>query len=344
MLTKRGKWMTPAAGRRWAAVAVSLLCLIIPLPSPAQKSVKPAQAGSSAPHGQMFLQPASAADNDQSARCQPKVLAALLKKQVMPGVIGCNYSRVATIFTKSDFPEPQATAMSNKSPSGTIIRQYPKAGGQLMPGAKVQLFISTDPETAPADQVKPVPAPSAAQIAKNPKSVAVPDVSGSAEIAASPRALATVPLVTGRTPDQARAMLKAAGFAAGEPIPELALSEPGRISRQDPLAGSSFPSGQMVLLWRPYAWFSVMNLMVASLLILVLTMGGLVVHVRGKQRLRYTRRVVSIRASVAAQGERWSVPTVPLAKPMVALQARLQPGEVRFNGPMVIERQEIKQD
>lgn len=66
------------------SLSLSLLRLITHASSSAQESVKAAHATAFVPHGQIFLQPASDAVNEQSTNCQPKTLVARLKKHVMP--------------------------------------------------------------------------------------------------------------------------------------------------------------------------------------------------------------------------------------------------------------------
>ena len=157
--------------------------------------------------------------------------------------------------------------------------------------------------------------------------------------------VATVPSVTGMTPAEALVILRKAGFAAGEPIPEFTLGGAGRISRQDPLAGSPLPQGEMVLLWRSYAWLSTMNVVVVSLLILGSLAGLALMHIiNTKRRLDYTRKVLRIQPSLARDGETQLVRAIPPAGPALGLRVSLQPGEVHFAGPVSIERREIRHD
>ncbi|HZX72661.1 MAG TPA: PASTA domain-containing protein [Rhodanobacter sp.] len=195
---------------------------------------------------------------------------------------------------------------------GSMSRTDPPAGTTVPQGTLVRYWESLGPA--------PVPPP------------------------ATPR-VATVPPVTGMTPAEALAILRKAGLTAGEPIPELSLSGTGRISRQEPLAGKPPPPpGQMVLLWRSYAWFSTMGLVVVPLLILGAAAGLAFTRIGAKRRLIYTRAVLRIQPSLARDGEAQFDRTIPPAGPALGLRASLQPGEVHFTGPVPIERQEIQHD
>lgn len=402
MNTMRGKRTRRRAGRGWAASA-ALLCLVVHSPSPAQEPVKAAHVSSLVSHMQALPPTTIAATADLPAKCQPRVLAASLRKHLMPEVRGCRYAIVVAGFIKSGLRAPAATTKPNHSPAGEIFRQYPPAGGNLMPDTQVQLFIP-DLGTAPTNQQQPVPAATVVQVPQEPMMAAVPAVAGFAQAAAvgrieashlqadfagrevsaqplnsvsrtlppafssvalgtgvrywlslgpavnplppstpPPLVTVTVPPVTGDTSAQAVATPRKSGPAAGEPIAELTPADSGPVSRQYPLAGSSLPHGGVVLLWRPHAWSSVSGLAVILLLLLVSTVGGVLVHIR-RERLRTTRKAVSMRASIVDQGESAAGPVVLPASPVIALRARLQPGEVRFDCPVTIERQEMEHD
>lgn len=154
----------------------------------------------------------------------------------------------------------------------------------------------------------------------------------------------SVPSVIGTTPAEAVAILRKAGLTAGEPIAEFSLAGTGRISRQEPSAGSPPPPDRMVLLWWPYAWLSVTGLVVIPLLILGFAAGLLLRHVRAKRRLAYTRAVLHIRPSLTHDGGTQLVGATPSIGRTLALRASLHPGEVRFTDPVSIERQEIQHD
>lgn len=156
--------------------------------------------------------------------------------------------------------------------------------------------------------------------------------------------MASVPSVTGVIPSDALVILRKASLTAGKPIPELSLAGTGRISRQDPPAGSHVPRGTMVLLWWPYAWLSVTGLVVIPLLILGFAAGLLLRHVRAKRRLACTRAVLHIRPSLTHDGGTQLVGATPSIGRTLALRASLHPGEVRFTDPVSIERQEIQHD
>lgn len=192
-------------------------------------------------------------------------------------------------------------------PSGTVVHYWLSLG---------QLIESQPPPPPPSSAPPPAPPP--------------PPV--------------RVPFVIGMTPDQAATILRNTGLVAGEPISELSLAQAGRISRQDPLAEDRVPRGIFISLWYPHAGLSVSSLVVVSLAVLVFAAGGVLVHIRRKQRLRYTRRVTRMRASTEDLHEWRPDSAVPLVKPVIALHTRIEAGDVHFHDPLVIEREEIKHD
>jgi Uncharacterized protein conserved in bacteria len=208
-------------------------------------------------------------------------------------------------------------------PGGRMIRTDPPVDEVVPQGTPVRYWESLGPALVPAPATPPEPPP-----------VSVSPV---------PRA-AKVPPVTGKTPAEALLILRKAGFAAGEPIPEFTLSGTGRISRQDPLAGRPLSQGEMVLLWRSYAWLSTLGLAAVPLLILGSVAGLAFMRLVTKRRLAYTRAVLCIQASLSRDGETQLVRAIPPAGPALVLRASLQPGEVHFAGSVSIERREIQHD
>ena len=216
-------------------------------------------------------------------------------------------------------PVPGGRESSNE-PGGSISRTDPPAGTTVPWNALVGYWVSLG------------------QASKHPQHQpsAPPSTQG-------PR-VAEVPSVTGKTPAEAAAILRVAGFTGGEPIPELSLAGTGRISRQDPPGGSRAPQGEMVLLWWPYAWLSMTDLVVIPLLILGSAAGLVFRHVRAKRRLACTRAVMRIRPSLALGGGTRLVGVAPSIGRTLALRTSLQPGEGHFADPMSIERQETQHD
>lgn len=242
------------------------------------------------------------------------------KKRAMttvPAVRGVAEARALVTIEKSRLRPIFGGKEFSEIPRGRMIRTDPPAGRPVAQGSLVSYWESLG--RAPPPPPPPVPPP-------------------------VPPPASTVPSVIGQTPAEAVETLQAAGFAAGEPIPELTLSGTGRISRQDPLAGSPLAQRQQVLLWRSYAWLSTMSLAVVPLLILGSLAGLALTHIRAKRRLAYTRAVLRIQPSLARDGETPFVRTIPPAGPALGLRASLQPGEVHFAGPVPIERREIQHD
>ena len=223
-------------------------------------------------------------------------------------------SALETIRGRHLDPIPGGQEFS-EMPRGRMIRTDPPAEKEVPQGTSVRYWESLGPAPTPLPAAEAVP-PSAS----------------------------TVPSVTGRTPAEAVVILRRAGFAAGEPIPEWTPNGTGRISRQDPLAGKPLAKGNMVLLWRSYAWLSTMSVAVVSLLILGSIAGLALTQVDAKRRLAYTRAALRIQPSLARDGETRFVRAIAPAGPALGLRASLQPGEVHFTGPMPIERREIQHD
>ncbi|MEO8809413.1 MAG: PASTA domain-containing protein [Rhodanobacter sp.] len=348
MFSMRGKQMTLAPGRRWAVVAAALLCLVTHAPSSAQESGNPAHAVAVAPHGQMF------------ARIH------------VPDVAGLAGAAAVGAIEKSHLrPELGGREFSGQPP-GRVSRTLPSAPESVAWGTQVRYWLSLglEPKTTNVPDVRGFA--EAAAVGAIQKSHLRPELGGrelsgqppgrvSRTLPSAPESVAggtqvrywlslgsepktNVPDVTGKTPDQATAILRTTGLVVGDPLFELSLSQPGRVSRQYPLAKSRLPPGTIVSLWLPYAWFSLSSLAVISCLVLVLAVGGVIAHVRWKQRLAYTRRMVSMRASIQRKDEADPVHSVPLGRPLISMRTRLEPGGLLFQHPVVIERREIQHD
>ena len=278
----------------------------------------------------LFISTGAGAKTPRESNVQPASVAAknpgpkkLAMTTTVPQVYGfAEGSALETIRGRHLDPIPGGREF-NQLPGGRMIRTDPPADEVVPQGTPVRYWESLGPAPEPTPATPPEPPP-----------VSVPPV---------PR-VATVPSVTGMTPAEALVILRKAGFAAGEPIPEWTLGGTGRISRQDPLAGSPLPQGEMVLLWRSYAWLSTVGLAAVPLLILGSVAGLAFRRFGTKRRLDYTRAVVRIQSSLARDGETQLVRAIPPAGPALGLRASLQPGEVHFAGPVSIERQEIQHD
>ncbi len=223
-------------------------------------------------------------------------------------------SALETIRGRHLDPIPGGQEFS-EMPRGRMIRTDPPADTRVPQGTPVRYWESLGPAPTPLPAAEAVP-PSAS----------------------------TVPSVTGQTPAEAAMILRSAGFAAGEPIPELTLDGTGRISRQEPLAGKPLAKGNMVLLWRSYAWLSTMSVAVVSLLILGSGAGLALTRIDAKRRLAYTRAVLRMQPSLARDGETQFVRAIAPAGPVLVLRTSLGPGGAHFAGPVPIERREIQHD
>ena len=353
MFTARDKRMTSAAGPRWVALTVALLCLIVHASLSAQESVKPAHAAAVAPHGQMFA------------------------KANVPDVTGFAEAAAVGAIEKSHLrPEPGGREFSSQ-PRGTVSRTLPLAPTSVAWGTEVRYWLSLGLEQPPKRANTNVPDVTgfaeAVAVGAIEKSHLRPEPVGR-EFSSQPRGTVSrtlplaptsvawgaevrywlslgsndepveVPSVTGTTPDKAAAILRSTGLVAGDPLFELSMSQPGRVSRQEPLAKSRLPRGTTVSLWLPYPWFSLSSLVVVSLLIMVLAAGGVIAHVRWKRRLDYTKQLVSMRSSLAGKDEADPTPTFSQITPVIALRARLEQGDVHFHGPVVIDKREILHD
>ena len=237
---------------------------------------------------------------------------------VVPPVRGFEEARALEIIKGKRLDPIAGGKEFSKEPVGSISRTDPPANQSVLLGAPVTYWMSLGPQPPLPPPPPPPPPP--------------PHVAG-------------VPSVTGMTPGEATEVLRKAGLVAGEPIAELSLAGTGRISRQEPLAGKPPPPpGQMVLLWRPYAWFSTVGVAAVSLLALGSAAGLMLRHLGAKRRLAYTREVLRIQPSLARDGETQLVRAIPQAGPALELRASLQAGEVHFAGPVSIDRQETQHD
>lgn len=372
----RRERMTSEIARCLAMATIALVLLTAHLLTLAQ-TTEPTQ-----PHRTGVLHPAptspkppSVATDAQPLKCQPAKLLLSLRKHDMPDVVGCIPDIVERSLKQADRGVKEPVPEASNLPKGVVSGQAPLPGKKLMSNTQVTLYISTGPgrDASPGSNVQPasaatssagfqepamttVPPPAAVSVAApvaEPVAVAKPVTKSVTKPVATPippppwrvpPSASTVPSVTGKTPAEALVILRKTGFATGEVTPELTLDGTGRISRQEPVAGSRFAKGGIVWLWRSYAWFSTMSVAVVSLLILGSVAGLALTHLGAKRRLAHTRAVLRIQPSLARDGEAQFDRTIPPAGPALGLRASLQPGEVHFTGPVPIERQEIQHD
>ena len=288
----------------------------------------------------------------------------------MPGVVGHTEADARGELNQIGLRNVVSQPGPSERPRGVVYEQTPESGSTVSTGTPVFLGISQGPPTGATAAVPDVvgspvgsgetairarqlqPVSSGGEYSNEPRgSISHTDPPAYTKVPEKSQVQywvslgrASVPSVIGKTPAEAAATLRGAGLTAGEPIAEFSLTGTGRISRQEPSAGSAPPPDRMVLLWWPYAWLSVTGLVVIPLLILGSAAGLVFRHVRAKRRLAHTRAVLRIRPSLAQDSEtRLAGASLPTGRAL-ALRASLQPDEVHFADPVSIERRETRHD
>lgn len=152
----------------------------------------------------------------------------------------------------------------------------------------------------------------------------------------------TVPSVMDMPLEQAMSTLGEAGLASGRVVREFHLSRNGRVFRQDPLPGAIVAKSAEVSMW--VSSVAAIVALVAGLSVGLAGIAGWLWHMSRQRLIKVTQRMLRIKPSLASDNESQVTLAVPMAGPTTALRARLEMGEVRFEGPVPIERQETNHD
>lgn len=152
-----------------------------------------------------------------------------------------------------------------------------------------------------------------------------------------------VPSVMDMPLEQAMSTLDDAGLASGRVVREFHLSRSGHVFRQSPLPGAIVEQSAKVSLWVSSALASIVAL-VAGLSVGLAGIAGWLWHMSRQRLIKVTQRMLRIKPSLASDSETQVILAIPVAGPTTALRARLEMGEVRFEGSVPIERRETSHD
>lgn len=153
----------------------------------------------------------------------------------------------------------------------------------------------------------------------------------------------TVPSVMDMPLKQAVSTLDEAGLASGRVVREFHLSRSGHVFRQDPPPGAIVKRSAEVSMWVSSSLAAIMALVAGLFVALAIIVGGLW-HMSRQRLIKVTQRMLRIKPSLASDNETQVMLAIPMAGPTTALRARLEMGEVRFEGSVPIERQETSHD
>ena len=153
----------------------------------------------------------------------------------------------------------------------------------------------------------------------------------------------TVPYVMDMPLKQAVSTLDEAGLASGRVVREFHLSRSGHVFRQDPRPGAIVEQPAAVSMWVSSALASIIAL-VAGLVVGLAGVAGWLWHMSRRRLIEVTRQMLRIKPSLASDNETRVTLAMPMDGPTTVLRARLEMGEVRFEGPVPIERRETSHD
>ncbi len=163
-----------------------------------------------------------------------------------------------------------------------------------------------------------------------------------------------VPALVGQSADQSQANLTSAGFRAGVMTHrgnpgkvDLVLDQDPRANTIAPLNSSVATTISVLLVKEPVRVPSVPASTIVFLAGLFLGLAGLsgwLWHASRRRLIKATQRLLGIEPSLSSDGEMQVAQAIPMNGPTTALRAHLETGEVRFEGPVPIKRQETHHD
>ena len=217
------------------------------------------------------------------------------------------------------------TYRSSPGTAGLIVEQDPQTNTIAPLGSPVAVTVNTQSVKSIGDPQK--------------KKHGSPGSRGAGTVSPQP-VIVEVPSVLNMSLEQAISKLDRAGLTSGKVVHEFHLSPAGYVSRQDPLPGAIVERPAVVSLWVASAQASIMTL-AAGLFVGLAGIAGWLWH---RHLIEVTRRLLHIKPSLASASEMHVALAMQMDGPTVALRARLEMGEVRFEGPVPIERRETSHD
>jgi serine/threonine-protein kinase len=194
------------------------------------------------------------------------------KTVAVPSLVGMTQDAAGTTLRNLGLsPKYPAQERSNTAPSGSVLRTDPPAGGQVQPGGEVTVVLSsgkprvpdiaqgTPPDQAEqaikAEQLVPIRSPNSQYsptvpvgmvLSVSPAAATLLDIGTQVTLVLSkgPEPLPPVPDVTGKTKDDAFALLKQAGFDPYDAGQEFSADvDAGSVTRTNPAANNNVDGG-----------------------------------------------------------------------------------------------------
>jgi beta-lactam-binding protein with PASTA domain len=236
----------------------------------------------------------------------------------VPDVVGQPEDRAVRALVARRFqPRNRGTEPSALRP-GVVARTEPPAGTPVEPGAIVEYWLARRAVPPPDDPTPPDEGP-------------------------SPEPLLRVPDVRGRSVSEARAILGEAGFRAIKTAQRRTSGRSGRVVEQEPEPGARVPQRTSIRLVESEAAIGWPAVLAVALIVLV---GGstVVARVARKRTWAKTRARVAIDATLDPK-DGTAAFEGPLPRgPVVRVQAGLEAGETRLDGPVPVQETEERDE
>jgi hypothetical protein len=179
---------------------------------------------------------------------------------------------------------------------------------------------------------------------QDPKAGSMALMNSPVAITVGTRLLPPMPQVEGMTPDQAASTLNKAGFATVTVVHKFHFATPNRVFRQDPPPSAVIDPTNNVSLEVPS--LTGLAIFAAGLFAGVGGIGVGLLRAYQGHLIKITRPLLHIKPSIGPGSEMRIAHDLPLQMEelAVALRPRLETGEVIFDGPVSIVRQETSHD
>ncbi|HEX6912435.1 MAG TPA: PASTA domain-containing protein, partial [Longimicrobium sp.] len=216
------------SSRRTLVLCFALACVVAPAAARAQDTLRiPAtQPRVNLPAGTQVARPPV-----NAAQPPANIQGATQQLVTVPNLSGRTVAEARRLLAAAGLELGRVAEGTGTGTAGTIMQQQPRAGSGVAPRSDVRVWL------VPARQVAGQP-----PVLTRPPPVTRPPVTQEPQ-------RATVPRLVGRTAQDARVALAAAGLEPGA-VQELNVSgTPGTVVRQSPRAGTAVQPGSPVGLW-----------------------------------------------------------------------------------------------
>ena len=283
----------------------------------------------------------------------------------VPDVVGSSESAATASITQSQLHAVHQGDESSRRQRGQVTRTEPVSGTLVQLDSTVGYWLASGNNVVPdllrrtvddsqvilkeagfrpgETSYKTTTGPAGLVIDQDPKPRSIAAMNSSVAITVNVQQI-PVPSVEGMTPDQAASTLNKAGFATVSVVHKFHFAMPNRVFRQDPQPSAAIDPITKVSLEVP----SLMGLAIfaAGLLAGAGGIGAGLLRAYQRHLIEITKRLLHIKPSLGPASETRIARDLPLQmdEPVVTLRPRLETGEVIFDGPISIVRQETSHD